>query len=163
MRVVQVECDDEKVVEVLEAVIGLSRNAKIFAIEKAPVSPSAKKEFEDRAIAIAKWIKPRANQPMRLETLELVLSGGDTWFDQNFEPDSALRNATGALSKALRKFAPWDESPLEILCDRQRVMVPEGPFRGRYQGTRYLLTPLGKRVRDILVESGVLKPRRTRT
>ncbi|TMJ20177.1 MAG: hypothetical protein E6G92_10615 [Alphaproteobacteria bacterium] len=159
MKIVQLECEDGKHIEILEAVKGLSRNAKVFQIEKVPDLPSAEREFEDRAQAIAKWIRPRSNQPMRLETLEFVLNGGNTWFDQNGESDPALRNATGALSKALRKFAPWQESPLEILCDRQRVMVSNGPFKGRYQGTRYSPTPLGRRVRDILTEWGVLRHR----
>ena len=96
---------------------------------------------------------------MRLETLEFVLNRGDTWLDQNGEPDPALRNATGALSKALRKFAPYEESPLDILCTRQRHTVPSGPYKGRYQGTRYIPTKLGMRVKEILQEWGVMRKR----
>lgn len=159
MVVIQIECEKHRIVEVLEAVKPLSRNAKIFSLEPLPKLPSAQKEFEARALAIAHAIKPRPNQLMRLETLEFVLKGGDTWLDQNGEPDPALRNATGALSKALRPFAPWDDSPLEILCERRRVTIASGPYKGRYQGTRYVPTRLGGRVREILQELGILKRR----
>jgi len=159
MAMIQVECDDAKVVEILEAIKSLSKSPKIFSAKPLPSLPSAQKEFEARALAIAKAIKPRPNQSMRLETLELVLDGGDTWFDQKGEPDPALRNATGALSKALRRFDPWSESPLEILCERRRETIAKGPFKGRYQGTRYVPTRLGHRVREILQEWGILKPR----
>lgn len=156
MRIIQIECEDAKVVEVLEAIKSCSRNPRIFAPQPLPRLPSADREFEARAVAIAEAITPRPNQAMRLETLKLILNGGDTWFDQQGEPDPALRNATGALSKALRRFAPYEESPLDILCERRREMVPAGPYKGRYQGTRYVPTRLGKRVREILRERGIL-------
>jgi hypothetical protein len=157
MVVIQVECVEERVAEVLEALKSRTRNPKLFLPRRLPELPSVKREFEARAQAIARAIRPRPNQAMRQETLEFVLGGNDTWFDQQGEPDPALRNATGALSKALRPFAPWEESPLEILCDRRRETVPSGPYKGRYQGTRYVPTPLGKRVREILQEWGVLR------
>lgn len=157
--IIQVECDEGKVVEILEAIKSLGKNPKIFSTAPLPKLPSAQKEFEARAQSIAKAIKPRPNQTMRLETLEFVLNGGDTWRDQKGESDPALRNATGALSKALRRFAPYSESPLEILCDRRRETIAKGPFKGRYQGTRYVPTMLGKRVREILQEWGILRRR----
>lgn len=157
MIMIQVECEAERVPEVLEALKSRARNPKIFLPQRLPELPSAKREFEARAQAIAKRIRPRPNQVMRQETLEFVLGGGNTWLDQQGEPDPALRNATGALSKALRPFAPWEESPLAILCERRRETVPAGPYKGRYQGTRYVPTPLGKRVREILREWGVLR------
>src|SRR5689334_12647791 len=123
MVIIQVECEDAKIVDVLEAIKSHSRNPKIFCPKAVPRLPSTDREFEAHAHAIAEAIKPRPNQPMRLETLELILNGGDTWFDQQGEPDPALRNATGALSKALRRFAPWDPSPLEILCERRREVT----------------------------------------
>lgn len=159
MATIQIECEDEKIVEVLEAIKSLSRNPKIFSLMPRPKLPSAQKEFEARALAIAKAIKPRPNQAMRLETLEFVLNGHDTWFAQNGDPDPALRNGTGALSKALRPFDRWAESPLEILCERRRETVATGPYKGRYQGTRYVPTRLGVRVREILQEWGILKRR----
>jgi hypothetical protein len=158
MKLIQFECDDVKVVDALEALKGIGRNAKLFSSNPLPNLPSTRKEFEARALAIAEAIKPRANQRMRLEALEIVLNGRDTWFDQSGEPDLALRNATGALSKALRRFAPWTDSPLEILCERRRMMVPDGPQKGRYQGTRYIPTRLGHRVREILRERGIMRP-----
>lgn len=157
MVMIQFECEAEQVPEVLEALKSRARNPRIFSPQKLPELPSAKREFEARAQAIAKRIKPRPNQAMRQETLEFLLSGGNTWLDQQGEPDPALRNATGALSKALRPFAPFEESPLEILCERRRETVPSGPYKGRYQGTRYVPTRLGKRVREILQESGILR------
>lgn len=157
MVTIQLECENDRVLEILEAVKSLSRHPKIFSPLPFPKLPSAAREFEARAQAIAKTIRPRPNQPMRLETLEFVLNGRDTWFDQSGDPDPALRNATGALSKALRPFAPWSESPLEILCERRRQTIPDGPYKGRYQGTRYIPTKLGDRVREILEESGVLR------
>jgi hypothetical protein len=157
MIVIQVECEEERVTEILEAVKSLARNPRIFVPQRVPQLPSTKRAFEARAQQIAMAIRPRPNQPMRREILEFVLSGSDTWSDQGGEPEPALRNATGALSKALRPFAPWDESPLEILCDRHRETVPSGPYKGRYQGTRYIPTPLGRRVREILQEWGVLR------
>lgn|GEM_PF-6388050 len=157
MVIVQFECDESRVAEVLEALKTRGRNPRIFTPQRLPQLPSVRREFEARALAIAKAIKPRPNQAMRQETLEFVLGGGNTWLDQQGEPDPALRNATGALSKALRPFAPWEESPLDILCERRRETVPSGPYKGRYQGTRYVPTPLGKRVRQLLQEWGVLR------
>ena len=159
MVIIQIECEDAQVVEVLEAIKAHSRNPKIFAPIARPNLPSVEREFETRALAIANAIKPRPNQPMRLETLEFVLNSGDTWSHPMDTPDQALRNATGALSKALRRFAPFEESPLEILCERRREVVPSGPYKGRYQSTHYIPTKLGKRVREILEEKGVLKRR----
>jgi hypothetical protein len=156
---IQIECSDDRVVEILEVIKSLSRNAKIFSPEPVPSLPSDQEAFETRAWAIAKAIKPRPNQPMRSETLERVLCGGDTWFDQQGEFDPALRNATGALSKALRPFAPWTDSPLEILCERRRETIASGAEKGRYQGTRYVPTRLGQRVREILQEWGILRRR----
>jgi hypothetical protein len=158
---IQIECDTDKVVAILEATKSFARTAKLFSQAPLPDLPSERAKFEERALAIAKWIRPRPNQAMRLETLEFVLNGGDTWLDQHGEADPALRNATGALSKALRRFAPFEESPLEILCERRRQTIGSGPYKGRYQGTRYVPTRLGKRVREILQEWGVLKMRGT--
>ena len=148
---------DDKLIDALEALKPFAVGTpKIFAPQPVTKLPSNVAEFEARAQAIARTIRPRANQPMRLDALKAVLTGHNTWFDQQGDPDPALRNATGALSKALRKFAPYDESPLEILCVRRRETVPTGPYKGRYQGTTYEVTKLGARVRDILKEMGIL-------
>lgn len=159
MAIIQIECDDEKVVDVLEAIKKLGTNPKVFAPRPLPKLPSAALEFETLAQAIAKIVRPRPNQPMRREALEFVLNGGSTWSDQKGEPDPALRNATGALSKALRRFDRWADSPLEILCERRREVVPSGPYKGQYQGTTYIPNKLGKRVREILQEWGELRRR----
>ena len=153
---IQFECKDELVAEVIDAVTSMSiGKPKLFVSQPLPESPKKAVEFEELAQAIAKAVRPRANQSMRAETLRLVLRGGDTFFDQKGEPDPALRNATGALSKALRKFSMWD-SPLDLICERIREVFPKGPAKGQYQGTRYVPTRLGKRVREILEESGAI-------
>lgn len=156
MAMIQFECPEAKIADALDAI-------RLFAIGKPhlftplplPASPKEAAEFEQRAQEIAKAIRPRVSQTVRLEALRLVLLGGDTFYDQQGEADPALRNATGALSKALRKFSIWD-SPLDLLCERRRETVPSGPYKGRYQGTRYIPTRLGKRVREILQEQKIL-------
>lgn len=148
---VQFECDEQCVADAIDAVRRFIRGKpRIYEARALPDSPERAKEFEARAQAIAKAIKPREGQKMRRETLLLVLSGGDTWFDQGGDPDPALRNATGALSKALRQFEPYTPSPLDILAERQRETFEDGLYKGRYRGTRYRPTRLGQRVLEIL-------------
>lgn len=156
MAIVQFECRDDDVSDAVDAVSALViGRPRIFTPQPSPTSPKKAGELEATAQAIAKVVRPRANQSMRLEILKLVLKGGDTWFDQNGEPDPGLRNATGALSKALRPFSTWD-SPLDLICTRKREVVHDGAYKGRYQGTRYIPTQLGGRVKQILEEQGVI-------
>lgn len=153
---IQFECKDGMIREAIDALSPMMiGKPQIFVAQPLPSSPKKALEFEDFAQRVAKTVAPRANQPMRAETLRLVLGGGDTFWDQKGEPDPALRNATGALSKALRRFSMWD-SPLDLICTRAREVVPNGPYKGKYQGTRYIPTTLGKRVRQILEESGAI-------
>lgn len=156
MVMIQFECADAKVADAIDA-IGPFAIGKplLFATQPLPASPKKDAEFEKLAQDVARAVRPRANQTVRLDALKLVLFGGDTFRNQQGEADPGLRNATGALSKALRKFSPWD-SPLDILCERRRETVPNGPFKGMYQGTRYIPTRLGKRVRAILHEQKIL-------
>lgn len=153
---IQFECKEGMIVQAIDALSPMMiGKPQIFAAQPIPPSPKKALEFEELAQRIAKAIAPRANQPMRAETLRLVLTGGDTFWDQKGESDPALRNATGALSKALRRFSMWD-SPLDLICTRVREVIPNGPFKGKYQGTRYVPTSLGKRVHEILKESGAI-------
>lgn len=156
MHTIQFECPEAKVAEALDMIAAFAvGKPQLYAKLALPVSPAKEAGFEKLAQEIAKTIRPRASQTVRLEVLRLVLFGGDTFYDQKGEADPALRNATGALSKALRKFSIWD-SPLDLLCERRRETVPSGPYKGRYQGTRYIPTRLGKRVREILQEQKIL-------
>ena len=152
-KMVQFECEETKLTDALDRLreLGVGR-LTVYAAEALPASPMLAKQFETRAQAIAKAIQPRQGQDLRRETLQLVLSGSDTFFGQHGEPDPALRNATGALSKALRRFAPYDESPLDILVRRTREVWTDAPLKGQYRGTRYTPTNLGVRVREILLE-----------
>lgn len=153
---IQFECKDEMITEAIDALSSIMiGKPQIFAAQPLPTSPKKALEFEELAQRIAKAIMPRANQPMRAETLKLVLTGGNTFWEQKGESDPALRNATGALSKALRRFSTWD-SPLDLICTRVREVVPNGAYKGKYQGTRYVPTKLGKRVRQILEQSGAI-------
>lgn len=157
MTMIQFECRRDKELDILEALKPFSvQQLRLFSSLPKPPLPSDSKDFENKAQAIAKSIRPRPGQIMRRETLNTVLSGGDTFWDQDGKPDPALRNATGALSKALRKFAPFAESPLEILCERRREVFPSGSNKGEYKGTRYTVTRLGARVREILAAQGGL-------
>jgi hypothetical protein len=152
--IIQFQCKEGMIAEAIDAVSSMMiGKPQLFAAQPLPPSPKKLLEFEELAQRVAKAIKPRANQPMRAETLKLVLGGGDTFWNQKGEADPALRNATGALSKALRPFSMWD-SPLDLICSRVREVVAKGPFKGKYQGTRYVPTKLGKRVREILELSG---------
>lgn len=153
---IQFECLDDRIVEALEAIKGIAvgQTTKIWTRLAIPNLPSDEKAFEERAQAIAGAIKPRPNQKMRLEALRYVFNESNTFWAQQGEPDPALRNATGALSKALRRFAPYYDSPMEIICERRREIHSGGPLKGTYQGIQYVLTKLGKRVRDILKEWG---------
>jgi hypothetical protein len=156
MATIQFECPDDKIIDAMEAIKGIAIGQKInlWAPLNIPTLPSNEKAFEERAQAIARKIKSRQSQKMRQEALRYVFNEENTFWAQHGDPDPALRNATGALSKALRSFAPYHESPLDIICERRREVFDKGPLKGTYQGTQYVLTKLGKRVREILKEIG---------
>jgi hypothetical protein len=158
MVMIQFECANDKIVDALEALKGIAsgQTTKIWTPMKIPVLAADLQAFEQKAQAIAAAIKPRPNQKMRAEALRYVFNESNTYWAQQGDPDPALRNATGALSKALRRFAPYHESPLDIVCERRREVFDKGPMKGTYQGVQYVLTKLGKRVRDILKELGII-------
>jgi hypothetical protein len=109
--------------------------------------PGGENDQEEHQFAqiVAKAIRPQPNQPMRKEALQKLLGGHDTFTDQKGEPDPALRNAMGAISKALKSVFSHDKAI-------QRLAIPKKTYfdDGHYMGTIYLLTPLGAKVRDIL-------------
>ena len=150
---IQFECRADKVVEALDSIRPFAAGKpQLLEARPLPASPVAAAELEARAQDIAKWIKPREIDSVAAETIRFVLTGSDTFFDLQCDPDPALRNATGALSKKLRRFARFSDSPLEILCERRREVFPSGPSKGLYRGTRYYPTKLGARVYEILKE-----------
>lgn len=114
--------------------------------------PVVDAEFEALAEQIAGAIRPTAKQPMRKEALYMALFGGETLHDQHGESDPSLRNALGALSKALRPIFKFDASPIDNIAQRKKYFGNEG----HYLGTKYQPTKLGVRVRDILRAQGAI-------
>ncbi len=155
MKVVLFEISDDKLVDALDALRPLSPG-KLRVMEDRPVPPSPARELELEQLAakIAKAIAPRPDQHARRDALRLVLGGGDTFNAGEGEADPALRNATGALSRALRRFDPFAESPIELLCERRREIFTKGEHKGTYKGMRYIPTRLGGIVHRILKQQG---------
>ena len=102
-------------------------------------------ELTKLAQKVVEAIRPQPTQPLRKEALQKLMSGHDTFSNQGGEPDAALRNAMGAISKALKSVFPHDQAV-------RRLAVPKKTHfpNGAYRGTVYVLTPLGARVRDLL-------------
>lgn len=157
MVTVQFEISDEKLVDALDIIRPFSpANLRIFSEKPVPPSPMREAELQQLAHKIALAIAPRPEQQARRDALRLVLEGGDTFFSQEGEADPALRNATGAISKSLRRFDPYALSPLDLLCERRREVFSRGPAKGTYKGMRYIPTALGQRVLQKLKDLGKL-------
>ena len=103
------------------------------------------------ALKVVDVVRPKPNQSMRLEALRALLGGHDTWWKQGGESDPALRNAIGAVSKALKIMFDHDH-PVRRLAVPKKIYFPDG----EYKGTTYLITSLGQCVRGILESEGVL-------
>ncbi|PII39423.1 hypothetical protein T190_05555 [Sinorhizobium meliloti CCBAU 01290] len=86
---------------------------------------------------------------MRREALQKLLKGHDTFMDQGGVSDPALRNAMGAISKALRSVFGHDQAIRRLAVPRKTFMADKS-----YQGTIYDVTPLGRRVRELLITDG---------
>jgi len=152
MKYLTVQVPDDTLTSILQALTPLVPPNAIQLFEPLPIS----KEPEDDglgklALQVLEIVRPKPSQPMRKEALQKLLNRHDTFWDQGGEPDPALRNAMGALSKALRAVFPHDQAI-------RRLAVPKKTFmdNGAYQGTAYVITPLGKRVRDLLKAEGIL-------
>lgn len=157
MTTIQFDVPDDRLIEVLDTIRAFNPvKLRIFAEKPIPPSPMREAELQQLAHKIALAIAPRPEQHVRRDALRIVLGGGDTFSSQEGEADSALRNATGAISKSLRRFDPYAESPLDLLCERRREVFSRGPGKGTYKGMRYIPTALGKRVRQKLKELGKL-------
>jgi hypothetical protein len=157
MVTVQFDIAEEKLGDALDAVRRfMPANLRIFTTQPIPHSPMREAELQQLAHKIALAIAPRPEQRARREALRLILEGGDTFLSQQGGPDPALRNATGAISKSLRRFDPYAASPLDLLCERRREVYVRGPGKGNYKGMRYIPTALGRRVLQKLRELGKL-------
>lgn len=148
--IIQVQVAEAQLASAVAAVLPFAIGTPaVFAPQPLPEQVVEAQEFEAKAQAIAQAIRPRSSQPLRQEALRAVLGGHDTYWDQQGAADPTLRNAVGALSKALRPFS-FLPSPLDLLCTRQKHFATQEPGKGSYLGTRYVRTLLGTRVRDIL-------------
>ncbi len=106
----------------------------------------------DLARKIAEAIRPSGKQTMREEALRAALGGYNSFYAQQGGPDTGMRVALSALSKALRPFVQFYASPMDLIAVRVRQYSDEG----MYQGTTYSCTPLGKLVRKELQNMKVL-------
>lgn len=142
--------------EVLSALAPYA-SSEIRAYAAIPLTKSVGTEEKDineeLAQKIAAKVAPTKKQPMRRQVLQSVLWHWDSFRDTEGEGDNSMRAALGSLSKALREFAPLYDSPIELICIREREFQPNGG----YLGTVYRPTALGVRVREILIEQGKIK------
>ncbi|EJN13541.1 hypothetical protein PMI42_03114 [Bradyrhizobium sp. YR681] len=118
-------------------------NIKLFDPVSLPVVQTD--ELTELAQSVAAAVRPKPSQPFRKEALRKLLGGHDTFGDQRGEPDPALRNAIGAISKALKSVFFHDQA-VHRLAAPKKTYFPDGSYRG----TVYVVTPLGERVRDLL-------------
>lgn len=124
-----------------------------ISLFKAVPTPENKDDsaLHQLAIKVVQMVRPKPNQSMRPKALNALLGGHDTFWNQHGEADPALRNAIGAVSKALKMMFDHDH-PVQRLAVPKKNYFPDGT----YKGTTYLITPLGKYVRQILESEGVL-------
>jgi hypothetical protein len=153
MSVVMLEIGDpSQLAAVQQAVAHIlpPSSIKVFQ-ELPPAAPqTGGNALDELATKIATAIRPNARQSMRQEALRAALGGWDTFWDQEGTPDPALRNAFGAISKAMRAVFPHDASPIDRIVIRRKRFDKDGA----YLGTSYHQTQLGLRVRDILKAEG---------
>lgn len=147
------EIEDTALDQVLAALLPLTPASKIKVL--AEVSPPAPPESDDRLETLARrvveLVRPVPDSDLQRETLRKVLSRHDTFFDQHGEADPALRNAVGHLSRKLKKLFQY-EKPVSAIAVPRKTFFPNGD----YMGTTYDVTPLGERVRAILLKEGAI-------
>ena len=152
MVMVTFEIDKANVMSLIAALSQYVAPENINLYEKMPLPQQVDDDKEQELVSkIVQAIKPKPNQIMRVEALQAVLNGHDTFWDQEGESDYALRAAIAALSKALRKIFAHDKAI-------QRLAVPKKNWfdDGSYKGTTYTITPLGEKVRTELLEAGII-------
>lgn len=139
--------------DVLHALAPFVPPTGIKLFQAVTLAPEEEKtsEFEELAKKVVDAVRPKPTQPIRKEILSKMLNGHDTFLNQRGEADPALRNGVGAISKALKSVFLHDQAV-------RRIAVPKKTFfdNGIYKGTIYALTPLGKRVRELLVAEGAI-------
>lgn len=157
MTVVQFDVCDDRLVDLLDAIRRYAPSRlRVFRETPRPQSPRQETELQRLAGQIARAITPKSDSPNQVAALRLVLEGGDTFTLQEGEPDPGLRNAIGGLSKKLRRFDRFAESPVELLCERRREVFSRGQAKGIYKGMRYIPNALAGRVLKILRDTGQL-------
>ncbi|CAK7260911.1 MULTISPECIES: hypothetical protein [Shinella] len=119
-------------------------NLKLFSA-LAPPEDESDDELTQLAQKVVEAVRPKPTQPLRKEALRKLLGGHDTFTNQGGEADPVLRNAMGAISKALRTVFAHDQA-VRRLAIPKKTQFPDGTYRG----TVYSVTPLGARVRDLL-------------
>lgn len=158
MPVLIATVDDPKAIQSCYAALATILPADSIKVleEQPPPSPSeaSNSALKQLAKEVATLIAPKPSQAMRHDALRMALIGGDTFYDQEGEPDPAFRNALGALSKAMRPLFKLDSSPIDRIAVRKKHFDKDGI----YLGTRYHPTELGRAVREILSEQGHLPP-----
>lgn len=140
------EISDQSLKGALEALAPFvaPENLKLFSPIALPDDQSDD-ELNQLAQKVVEAVRPKPTQPLRKEALQKLLNGHDTFTSQGGEADPALRNAMGAISKALRSVFAHDHA-VRRLAIPKKTHFPDGTYRG----TVYSLTPLGARVRDLL-------------
>lgn len=135
---------------VLKAIEALVPSQNIELYEPAAIpKPPTDDGLDELAKKVVTAVRPKPTQPMRREALQKLARGHDTFFDQGGEPDAALRNAMGAISKALRSVFGHDQAIRRLAIPRKTFMADKS-----YQGTVYDVTPLGARVFALLKAEG---------
>ena len=125
-------------------VVATHESLKLFKSVALPID-QGEDELTKLAQKVVEAVRPKPTQPLRKEALRKLLSGHDTFANQGGEADPALRNAMGAISKALKSVFAHDHA-MRRLAVPKKTHFPDGSYRG----TIYSITPLGARVRDLL-------------
>jgi hypothetical protein len=146
MTILLAEIPDQSVKGVLDALAPFvaPESIKLFNPVPLPVVQNDD-ELTELAKAVVAAVRPKPTQPLRKEALQKLLSGHDTFSDQGGQPDPTLRNAMGAISKALKSVFVHSHAVRRLAVPKKKHFAD-----GTYRGTVYDLTPLGELVRDLL-------------
>ncbi len=146
MTMLLAEIPDQSVKGVLDALAPFIAPESIKLFDPVPLPPVQNDDdLTQLAQSVVAAVRPKPTQPLRKEALRKLLGGHDTFSDQRGEPDPALRNAMGAISKALKSVFFHDQA-VHRLAVPKKTHFPDGTYRG----TVYVVTPLGALVRDLL-------------
>lgn len=146
MTMLLVEISDQSLKGALDALAPFVSPENIKLFDPVPL-PAVQDDDELKQLAqsVVAAVRPKPSQPLRKEALRKLLGGHDTFSDQRGEPDPALRNAMGAISKALKSVFFHDQAVHRLAVPRKTHFAD-----GSYRGTVYDLTPLGELVRELL-------------